>query len=199
MKIQIFLLLFFLLCSCSENNLSSNSLISINSENTISTNSNTSIKKELNEYSFEVYYDYDYFLDVYKNESIKYVTPFYKMQINYTNWSSVSFALAGDLYKVKTYGYMESDILDPATISFPGGIESSEYIRANIKKIYNDKIIKDENNYVKSIEGFNQFQYIIINDKYQFIPLNEYMGDEIYYSYVDNEYKALYSFNPLLI
>lgn len=121
-----------------------------------------------------------------------------------TNSMIPSFIMVGDRIKFELKEEVLADINDHSNIKIdpvefkPITIDEAfniEYIRAEVFKIEEASITRDESGYVLSISNYASQKYITIDKEYHYISLNEYNGKNVYVS--SGNGIRLYSFNPL--
>lgn len=144
--------------------------------------------------------------DDHQNDEKRSIPLFDFWYINSASTNSMipSFIMVGDRIKFELNEMVEADINDHSNIKInpvefkPITIDEEfniEYIRAEVSKIDESSITRDENGYVLSISNYASQKYITIDKEYHYVSLSEYKGSEIYVS--SGNGVRLYSFNPL--
>ncbi|MBQ9730768.1 MAG: hypothetical protein IJV94_01420 [Bacilli bacterium] len=190
MKKLMCLLSVILLCSC-------NNIISSSSSSTI--DSSTSMKTISITYEREIHIsemfctlDFEFGVKNAKYNEGKYYAScsLCSFKIEDERYDFLpKFHVAGDYRKLEYTGEFvstaEHEFGKPTLYVLDGAVIDLEYNRINIKKI-------------DDVSNIN-IEYIIINTKNEFIPIDEYKGNEFYISYKDETIYGIYSFDPLII
>lgn len=105
--------------------------------------------------------------------------------------------IPGDTVTFKHTGQMFSTMSFPGNTRLNGGeVKEVSYSYATVSEVEADKIMRDGEGRVTSVLDGEELTHVIINDKFDFIPLNEYTGDKLFASYSPRGISALFAFNP---
>lgn len=111
--------------------------------------------------------------------------------------------IPGDRVTFKHTGYMLSTMSYPGKTQLSGGdLIGVEYSYAKVGRIEPNKIIRNEQGIITSVDSADGVKHVIINEYFDFVTLSEYSGDVLYASYSDtnsdgkDDVAALFAFNP---
>ncbi len=109
--------------------------------------------------------------------------------------------IPGDSITFKHTGYMLSTMSYPGNTQLSGGtIKDVAYLYATVSEIADEKITRDDQGIIISVDGAEGVKYVIVNENFDFVPLSEYTADRLFASYnklgSNSNALALFAFNP---
>ena len=187
------------LASCNDNSSSSSS-----SSYSSFSSSSTSQEIKVAEANLEYYYDFGIMNARYHNGKMYATNWLTRCLFDKSKFDNMpEFYIAGDYFKLRYVGTWSRHAFEEIGGINPDYMEGYpidlEYIVADVNKVDDNLITRDENGYITHVTKYEKFEYVVIKTNYEFIELSDYNGDDLYVSSFDGESYCLYSFNPLEI